>query len=570
VASDPTAAPDGPGASPDGPGASPDGPGALADRAVRHGMLRAALELAVVVARTGADARPPVPAPPALRPFLRHTKWTPRALTTVRQVIDDDDGFRARVATAASALDGIALDAESRSWLVRPDGWQERLGAEVHRLDRAEAQKRSEKDERSARRQLAGLTAALERRTAEVEVAEQRAQAAEADAAEQRRLRRDTVAERDEARAGWDEARCAGEGSTTRIDDLTRELAEATQESAERLAHLERLHDQMTALVAERDRLTGRLAEVEAELGTARAGGRRIEEAAIEATASVAAAVSDAAEAAQALGIALARAAGALAGGAQVDQGSPAGSSPVRRPGALPTPRSGALPTPRPSSLPGPRLGSAGIESDELVAGPGAASAGRPSLLRPGLAGRGPGSGGPPPGRSHPSGDRVPVGALRSRRQPLPLPPAVFEDSPEAAVHLVRTGVLLLVDGYNVSLHAWPGVALAHQRHRLISALAELAARSGAAVRVIFDGDETQAFPPVPGAARAVVRVAFSAPGVDADEVIIEAVEHHPVGQAVVVATDDRRVQDEVRRRGANVLTTPQLLGLLRRADPRG
>jgi predicted RNA-binding protein with PIN domain len=146
----------------------------------------------------------------------------------------------------------------------------------------------------------------------------------------------------------------------------------------------------------------------------------------------------------------------------------------------------------------------------------------------------------------------------------------VFEDSPEAAVHLVRTGVLLLVDGYNVSLHAWPGVALAHQRHRLISALAELAARSGAAVRVIFDGDETQAFPPVPGAARAAVRVAFSSPGVDADEVIIEAVERHPAGRAVVVATDDRRVQDEVRRRGANVLTTPQLLGLLRRADPRG
>lgn len=161
-------------------------------------------------------------------------------------------------------------------------------------------------------------------------------------------------------------------------------------------------------------------------------------------------------------------------------------------------------------------------------------------------------------------------GPHRSRRRPLALPPAVFEDSQEAATHLVRPGVLLLVDGYNVSFHAWPGEALGPQRHRLITALAELAARSGAAVRVIFDGDDHEAFPPVPGMARSAVRVAFSSPGVDADEVIIEAVDQHPADGAVVVATDDRRVQNEVKKRGANVLTTPQLLGLLRRADQKG
>jgi predicted RNA-binding protein with PIN domain len=530
VASDPIASPDG-----------PDGPELLADRAVRHGMLRAALELAVIVARTGAEARPPVPAPAPLRPFLRHTKWTPRALATVRQVVDDDEEFRARVATAAGAVDEGAIDAESRSWLVRPEGWQERLGAEVHRLDAAEEQKRSDKEERSARRQLAGLTAALERRTAELEAAEQRAQTAEAEAAEQRRLRRETVAERDATQAEFDRGRLVGDETATRIAQLTGELHEASRASVDRLAHLERLQGELAGLVGERDRLRRRLAEVEEDLGADRAARRRAETAAREAGSSVATAVSDAAAAAQALGAALARAAGALAVDPQAGTAASAG-----------TPLAGTA-------------GSAGMERGVPVAGPsgsGAAPAARRTLLRPGPVGPGAGGG-------HPSGDRVPVGAHRSRRQPLPLPPAVFEDSPEAAVHWVRTGVLLLVDGYNVSLHAWPGVALTHQRHRLISALAELAARSGAAVRVIFDGDETQAFPPVPGAARAAVRVAFSSPGVDADEVIIEAVEHHPAGQAVVVATDDRRVQDEVRRRGANVLTTPQLLGLLRRADPR-
>jgi predicted RNA-binding protein with PIN domain len=53
---------------------------------------------------------------------------------------------------------------------------------------------------------------------------------------------------------------------------------------------------------------------------------------------------------------------------------------------------------------------------------------------------------------------------------------------------------------------------------------------------------------------------------VDADEVIIEFVDQLPRHRPVVVATNDRRVQDEVRARGANVISAGQLLGLLGRA----
>ena len=50
------------------------------------------------------------------------------------------------------------------------------------------------------------------------------------------------------------------------------------------------------------------------------------------------------------------------------------------------------------------------------------------------------------------------VGPSVARRRPLPLPPAVFDDSAEAAAFLTGTdGVVLLVDGYNVSLAGWPG-----------------------------------------------------------------------------------------------------------------
>jgi predicted RNA-binding protein with PIN domain len=128
---------------------------------------------------------------------------------------------------------------------------------------------------------------------------------------------------------------------------------------------------------------------------------------------------------------------------------------------------------------------------------------------------------------------------------------------------------LLLVDGYNASMAAWPGVDIATQRQRLLPALAGLAARTGAAVHVVFDGSD-DAPGPVAGEARSNVRVTFSPPDVEADEVIIRLVGSIPPLRPVVVATSDRRVREEVTRVGANAISTPQLLSLLGRHTPRG
>jgi predicted RNA-binding protein with PIN domain len=152
-------------------------------------------------------------------------------------------------------------------------------------------------------------------------------------------------------------------------------------------------------------------------------------------------------------------------------------------------------------------------------------------------------------------------------RRPTPLPPATFEDSIEAADYLVRvSGMVLLVDGYNVSLRAWPDLATRTQRRRLTDALTELAARTGVDARVVFDGAEQ----PEPGTrnlpVRSPVRVYFSPADVEADEVLIELVEQLPANRPVLVATSDRRVQSEVRRRGANVISSQRLLDLLGRA----
>jgi len=155
-----------------------------------------------------------------------------------------------------------------------------------------------------------------------------------------------------------------------------------------------------------------------------------------------------------------------------------------------------------------------------------------------------------------------------ARRQPVALPPAVFDDSFEAADYLVRVpGMLLVVDGYNVTISSWPHLELPRQRHHLVNALAELAIRLGPAVHVVFDGADTGGRFGPPAAARRRMRVTFSPEGVDADEVIVDLVEDLDPSQPVVVATDDRQVRDEVFRRGANVMSVAQLLAVIGRAS---
>lgn len=148
-------------------------------------------------------------------------------------------------------------------------------------------------------------------------------------------------------------------------------------------------------------------------------------------------------------------------------------------------------------------------------------------------------------------------------RQPLRLPGGVFDDSREAADHLVRaSGVILLVDGYNASKLAWPDLTLGQQRDRLVAALGELHLRIGVETHVVFDGAEAGGIAP---STRNPVRVTFSPTGVEADDVLIGLVREYPLDRPVVVASSDRRVRDGARAGGANVVSSHQLLDVLHR-----
>ena len=152
--------------------------------------------------------------------------------------------------------------------------------------------------------------------------------------------------------------------------------------------------------------------------------------------------------------------------------------------------------------------------------------------------------------------------ASTARRRPTPLPGGIRDDSAAAARYLLGVaGMTLLVDGYNVSMLVWPDIELPEQRDRLIARFEVLASRTGVDPVLVFDGASGHG--PTAGRPRQQVRVRFSAPDVEADDEILELVEQLSVDQPVTVVSNDRRVIDGARQRGANVVTTTQLREIL-------
>ena len=155
--------------------------------------------------------------------------------------------------------------------------------------------------------------------------------------------------------------------------------------------------------------------------------------------------------------------------------------------------------------------------------------------------------------------------AAVARRQAVALPPGLHDDSVDVVDHLLRVpGMLLLVDGYNVSMVGWPEESVREQRRRLLTALEEKALRTGAPIEVVFDGAEVDGVG-VRAQGRPMVRVRFSPPGIEADDVLLDLVAQLPTRRPVTVASSDNRVRDGTRLRGGNLLHSRQLLDALRR-----
>ena len=465
--------------------------------------MRPTLEAAFVVARAGLEVVPPVPPPASLRPFLSFRKLSGRALERARRVLDDDEAFRERVRDAVDRD-----DVGEAGWLLlyRPPGWEGRL-AEL--LDDAGR----EADQVGTAEDVARLTRELARAIEERDEA--------MDATRQARTDQDRAARAlDDARAGREAAELRATASEEEVAELRAQRAEAVRDLK---AHEVRANARLDDLkVAQADLATARR-EV-AELQDALAG-----DADIDTGAAHRAAEAGPGEAAGAPGSRVSPA----VGGPSLDRD--ALSALVARAAEAAALLSSSLA--EAAELVRPDDDGAELSATEVVASPAPAPVPAPAP--------------------------APVRERRPRREPVAIPVGVFDDTPEAALHLLRAaGTTLAVDGYNVSLAGWPTLALSAQRRRLIDALEALAARTGCGVVVVFDGADVGAG--LPGESRPRgVQVRFTAPGVEADDELLALLDALPVDRPVTVASSDRRVADGARRRGASVVSGPQLLAVL-------
>ena len=485
--------------------------------------LRPALQLALEVA-----AAAPGPLPGRVRNLVRSRRLPGSWPVTIRQVLEEEEPFRQLVSAEADEKD---LGPLAWLWLTRPDGWEDQVDDLLETSLDTEEQ---ERDARLAAERIAGLEAELTGARADARAASEASSALERELAEWRRqvtrLEEQLRSARAEAERAADEARQAVE----RAADEARQAAERARSlEADNVRQARRL----AALHAELDRTEGARRQARADAEAAAAGRSAAEADRLRVEAgeqglrrAVGPAVGRAAAAARELGEALAEASRLLAGGPGGPQPVPGPRTPLGAgrpaPPARPAPAAPPVPPLRPGPQPAPV-----------------------PATRPG------------PGRADPLGGRD-----RPRRRPLPLPPAVFDDSPEAAAHLVRAaGVHLVVDGYNVTFTSWTGNDLPALRHRLVTALSELVVRVKLPVTVVFDGADEGGRVAAPPVARPWLRIVFSASSVEADEVIVEAVRALPAQVPVVVVTNDRRVRADVGRLGANVLSVEQFLGVLGR-----
>ena len=149
------------------------------------------------------------------------------------------------------------------------------------------------------------------------------------------------------------------------------------------------------------------------------------------------------------------------------------------------------------------------------------------------------------------------------RREPLPVPGGRGADDPETlAAWMAADGVLVLVDGYNVTKHplGFPDRDLEDQRTLLLDLCRRLARRFGAAVTVVFDGGTIE---PIPSRLPlGPVEVVFTDAGRTADDEIVARTNATPPERPVVVVTSDNELRERVGALGASVTRSPALLGL--------
>ena len=487
-----------------------------ASQVSRARLLNRAIESAIVQAKKDASGREKgAPLPPvAIRPLLNFVRLPTAASRRVIEVLESDEQFRTRVAGSLSEDD---LGRGSWLFLHRPDGWSEELDLLIAAAAEEEAEETAGMLDRTAERRLAQAEEMVARLKGELAEALDASQAALEALAVERATSLEVQGEQGELQE--------------RVQRLEQERQHAVRsmKEAEKRAAVRLEESRQAASRAEVD--AQQIAELEAQLSQAQSS------AANQAVADQAVAEEPTAQSLE-----------------------PAPSSPWD--GVDPTRIEAAV---RQAALAASLLG----EQLAVVAQSVAPAVARlkeqaDQALQQGDGDRHTDSILELSRDTHSSdGDSGSSVQRPPRRTPLRLLRGVIDGSPEGVEQLLFTPqVILIADGYNISMEAWPQLDGSAQRSSLLNMLSALQARTSALVHVVFDGEGTGSRPAV--GAPLAVRVHFSKAEVEADDLILEMVAGLPTDQPVVVVSSDRRVQDGARRLGANVVSSGQLLALTR------
>jgi predicted RNA-binding protein with PIN domain len=180
----------------------------------------------------------------------------PAALDAARRVIEDDDGFRARVAEAASAE---TVGEAGWLWLARPVGWDEVLAARKAAVATDAAEREAAQTDQQMSRRLAAATEAAARSEALRLEAERQLTHQRDQLAESRRQRR-------ELQVALDEARTEATRLTEERMVAVRQLKAAEAQLADRGAEARELRREVHELRGEVEELRARLAAAEGDV----------------------------------------------------------------------------------------------------------------------------------------------------------------------------------------------------------------------------------------------------------------------------------------------------------------
>ena len=147
-------------------------------------------------------------------------------------------------------------------------------------------------------------------------------------------------------------------------------------------------------------------------------------------------------------------------------------------------------------------------------------------------------------------------------------PRSIDTFSVEDVENFLRTtsDLLVLVDGYNIAFKLYDQelTALEDIRHHLQTQISNLSARLSRRTRIVWDGDKhtkinnyrfTRSDP--------YLEIAFSEPGIEADDVIINACKTAPNNIVYAVVSGDKKVRSACKSHGAYLLKPYQYISLL-------